>query len=283
MRKRFVSRLVALSSMLLGLGHLSSVHGQTSLAESRNSLERTVVLGTPGAEYSLAAIRAVVAPRTVEVQCDPVFGRPLEFTGFPLLEVMARYLAPSEHESLVFAAADGYKVVLPRDKVTEEALLAFANTPDASGWLPSLSESAPADLGPLYLVWEGTHACDSAYMNYWPYQIESILTESADALFARVAPDAREATADIVSGFGVFKDNCLTCHQVGGVGGTVGPALDRPIAVTSYWKEDWLRAFVLDAPSFIRDTKMPPFKDRLDSKAYDELVAYIAWVAELEP
>jgi mono/diheme cytochrome c family protein len=269
--------------LLLSLGHLSIVDGQPSPTEAaRQHLSRTVTLGTPAAHYSLADVLAVVAPRTVEVHCDPVFGRTLAFTGFPLREVIVQFVAPGDYESLVFTATDGYKVLLPRDRVMDEAVLAFANTPDASGWLPPQSESAPTDLGPLYLVWEGTQACDSAYDGYWPYQIESILTDSADALLARIAPNPRDVFADVADGFGVFRNNCLSCHQVGGIGGTVGPALDLPIPVTAYWKEDWLRAFVLDAPSFIPTTKMPPFRDRIDSKAYDDLVAYIAWVAELE-
>ncbi|MFO7286455.1 MAG: c-type cytochrome [Gammaproteobacteria bacterium] len=279
MRRRFVAARVTLVCILLVLWHPMIGLGQPSPTGSpREPFDRTVALGSPDARYSLAAIRAAVAPRTVEVHCDPVFHRTLEFTGFPLQEVVAKFLVGNQ-EALVFTATDGYKVLLPRDKVTDEAVLAFTNTSDGSGWLPSESASAPADLGPLYLVWEGTEACDSAYDGYWPYQVESILTESADALLARIAPNPRDVSAAVSAGFIVFRDNCLSCHQVRGVGGTVGPALDRPMAVTDYWKEDRLRDFVLDAPSFIADTKMPPFRERLDSKAYDDLMAYIAWVA----
>lgn len=279
MRRRFVAGRVTFLCILTVFWRPLIGLGQPAPSGSAHEpFDRNVALGSPEARYSLADIGAVVAPRTVEVHCDPVFQRTLEFTGFPLQEVAAKFLVGNQ-EALVFTATDGYKVLLPRDKVTDEAVLAFTNTSDGSGWLPSESASAPADLGPLYLVWEGTEACDSAYDGYWPYQVESILTESADALLARIAPNPRDVSAAVSAGFIVFRDNCLSCHQVRGVGGKVGPALDRPMAVTDYWKEDRLRDFVLDAPSFIADTKMPPFRERLDSKAYDDLMAYIAWVA----
>jgi glyoxylase-like metal-dependent hydrolase (beta-lactamase superfamily II)/mono/diheme cytochrome c family protein len=240
---------------------------------------QTVLLGSPPARYSVADIAAVIAIHTVEVQCDPLFKRPLAFTGFRLRDVSKAFFKSEAGDTLVFTAIDGYESLLPRSAGSDpRALLAFSNAPDGASWLPAEGGGASVDPGPLYLVWEGASACDPSSHLPWPYQVDTIAIARRDALLAAIEPDSRNAPAAAVDGFETFQKHCLSCHRIWGVGGEVGPALVTSSgALTNYLPPETASAYILDAPSINPATKMPSFKDEIDSSTYEKLIAYIRW------
>lgn len=53
------------------------------------------------------------------------------------------------------------------------------------------------------------------------------------------------------------KNHCDACHQIGGVGATLGPALD---GVGARHDRAWLEKHFADPPAVVKDSIMPPYK-----------------------
>lgn len=76
---------------------------------------------------------------------------------------------------------------------------------------------------------------------------------------------------------------CFLCHQVGGSGGTRGPALDNVATVAGTRKpglsaQDYLRESIVSPGAYVvprYDNIMPPSGDRLSSEEIDDIVAYL--------
>ena len=85
----------------------------------------------------------------------------------------------------------------------------------------------------------------------------------------------KEKTADASSGQGIYKNNCAVCHFADKTDKRIGPGLkglfkkdkmfdDRPV------NEENVRDLILNGGG-----KMIPFKEKLDSKQVDDLMAYL--------
>lgn len=66
----------------------------------------------------------------------------------------------------------------------------------------------------------------------------------------------------------VQQRNCVTCHTIGGSGGTVGPILDQ---IGNRRGEDWLRKWLRDPQAVRPGTRMPNF--RFTDEELERLVA----------
>lgn len=74
----------------------------------------------------------------------------------------------------------------------------------------------------------------------------------------------------------IFSQLCMSCHALGGGGGTIGPALD---AVGTKYDAAYLERWLRDPPSVKPGTKMP--KLPLDETQLAELVPFLASQKEL--
>ncbi len=68
----------------------------------------------------------------------------------------------------------------------------------------------------------------------------------------------------------MFRNICFGCHQVGGQGGNVGPALD---GVSERFEEDYLRQWIADPQAVKPGTTMPKFP--MDEATLDAIVQYL--------
>jgi nitric oxide reductase subunit C len=89
------------------------------------------------------------------------------------------------------------------------------------------------------------------------------------------APAAR-ATIEAARRPQIFSQLCMSCHALGGSGGTVGPALD---GVGNKYDAAYFERWLRDPPSVKPGTKMP--KLPLDEAQLAELVPYLASQKEL--
>lgn len=221
----------------------------------------------------LAELRGAVPEANVALD-DPAYGQRHRYRALPLAKVLDFAFGPRwrepEFTEVLFAASDGYTV--PGAQATlagPGGYLAFADL-DHPQWAPlSGGRGVP---GPFYVVWTGAGQT-SAAGHPWPWQLERVeLVRFADrypAVFpAGVAPDS-----PVHAGFLLFKARCFGCHALDRQGGSVGPDLGAPQAVTDYRSADWLRAYIRQ-PSRFRYTHMPDHTDLSDAQL-DALIAYL--------
>jgi mono/diheme cytochrome c family protein len=108
----------------------------------------------------------------------------------------------------------------------------------------------------------------------WPFQLTEIRRFDRERYFAPAAPPAGAPEA-AREGFPVYTAHCGKCHRVRGVGGDVGPALDREGSLSSVLPTAQLRAFVRHDASRFPQSKMPPFAKLLSPAEIDQVVAYL--------
>jgi cytochrome c2 len=220
------------------------------------------------------------APARVRVREDPVFHAAKQYDAVPLETVLRRLpgyaaLAP-EATQVVFECGDGYKPSMPLTKVlSRRAYVALrdADAPVGTDWLPLVKDGQVKEIAPFYVVYTDVPAEDETFK--WPYNLVRIslvpLAGEARALYP-----AHDETR--VKGYALFKTNCLTCHALNGIGGTMGPELNAPMSVTEYWRPEHLRAFIRNPAQYRAGVKMPRLA-HLSDDDLTEIIRYLDYMA----
>jgi cytochrome c2 len=80
-----------------------------------------------------------------------------------------------------------------------------------------------------------------------------------------------------LSGYLLFQKHCITCHAINEIGGEMGPELNYPKSVTSYWKEKDLIAYIVNPTAYRSKVKMPILGISIQqSKAIVEYLKYLS-------
>jgi mono/diheme cytochrome c family protein len=217
----------------------------------------------------------VGSSETADVVLDPVYQTHKQYRGATFGEFLKRRgitLGQLPKDSLVqFLCDDGYDPISPLSSLLAgEAFLATSDlsAPPGASWIPFHHGNSQREPGPVFLVWP--HSGPTKDGTPWPYGIVAIRITSGDALLAPALP--RSATYQ--QGFDLFRKNCMVCHSINGVGGTLGVELNQPRNVFEYWQADKLGAYVAHPDLFRRNGKMPSFA-QLGTPAISEILAYI--------
>lgn len=103
--------------------------------------------------------------------------------------------------------------------------------------------------------------------------------------FARTKTDRSKASPEdlpeehpVMKGSRQFEQRCAVCHSINGIGGVVGPELNRPLSVVEYWDREALRQLMKDPSQVRANSKMPAF--HLKDDMIDEILAYLEWMAQ---
>lgn len=243
---------------------------------------------------------------------DHLYGGQREYVGLELSELLALCSAPDKVEVLKFHARDGFVSEVPRKTLAKgKFLLAFRDAEAAPATFLAASEieflnqepkrltkaleSAPpekreelekerdhlntllTDLtglknqGPFYPIFTATES-------RWnpPFCVEKVTLAAAATDRSAALPKGLEETHPAMRGAKSFKKRCAVCHSINGVGGSVGPELNRPMSVTSYWDEGALRKLLHDPKSVRENSKMPAM--RLKKPIVDDILAYLQWM-----
>ena len=83
---------------------------------------------------------------------------------------------------------------------------------------------------------------------------------------------------ELESGYNLFKYQCITCHAINEIGGTMGPELNYPKSITEYWKESELVAYIVNPASFRTKVKMPTIG--ISRQQSQEIVDYLKYMSE---
>ena len=213
---------------------------------------------------------------------DPHFGSQRVFEGFAL-DALLREVGLGDATELLLVCADGYRIpfdaaVLARPGL--HALLAIRDkalpADGESHWPPYRHGAEPIGFDPFYLVW----ASDDPKVDLgtqslpWPFQLTEIHRFDAAAYFAPARPPAAAGDA-ARQGFRSYAAHCGKCHRMRGVGGEVGPALDRQGGLSAVLPAAQLRDFVRHEERVFPHSKMPDFSVLLNAEELDQLVAYL--------
>jgi cytochrome c2 len=244
--------------------------------------------GKPVKQASLDALQSGIkpAPEKIKVR-QPHEEKEIEFTGFPVAPLLDTMYGPAWHQAdeAIFICADGYRSPVPIERIVKhKAWLTFART-DRDGKF-TITENQPkpheVELSPLALVWDNLNDEDSKRMGAegWPWQIVGIDLVTFAEKYPKLALPPK-ASASAQRGQKLYRSYCISCHAVGGQGGSVGPELGEPVSVTTYFKEEWLKKWIANPQAIRAGSKMPavlPAGPERASQAAD-LVAYLKSLA----
>jgi mono/diheme cytochrome c family protein len=224
------------------------------------------------------ALPAQEQAQLVSIRYDHYFRTAKQYRGFPVAEILINQIRTQGVDTtgamVVFECTDGYRPVMDLWKVLGDkqgyVVYKDASAPAGLCWPDSLA----ARFTPYYLVWADVSPSDHQYT--WPYGLAHIEIVPGTAEFKSVFPADRP---EVARGFSLFRENCMKCHSVSQIGGTMGPELNAPKNITEYWRADDIIAFAKKPTSFRSNSKMPPM-EHLSEEELKEIVRYLEYLAD---
>lgn len=237
--------------------------------------------GADAREYAVSELIAAVGLTELRVAKDPHFGDRV-FAGFEL-GALLQHVGLGDAPELLLVCQDGYSIPFDASVPSQPALQALLAVRDTA--LPADGEAHWAEFrhgneiiafDPFYLVWASTDPSIDLGTEAlpWPFQLTEIRRFDRAGYFVPAQP-APGAGQDAVSGFATYTDHCSKCHRMRGVGGDVGPALDREGSLSSLLPTAQLRDYVRHEERLFPHSKMPPFSKILSPSQIDDVVAYL--------
>lgn len=214
----------------------------------------------------------------VTVANDPVYHKIKKYQAVNALTLISSQIDLSKVDTkstkIVFECIDGYKPEMPLTLfLASKPYLAYKDV-DAKGtdWEPITKNGNKMDAAPFYLVYTDAPAEDDQYK--WPYNLIKIHLEPIDKTKAALYPK----DASKVAGYTLYKNQCITCHAINGIGGEMGPELNYPKSVTEYWIETELVDYIVNPASFRNKVKMPTLG--ITKQQSEEIVGYLKYMAK---
>ena len=182
---------------------------------------------------------------------DPHFGPDRVFAGFALAPLL-NYIGLGDARELLLVCADGYRIPFETSALAQpqqRGLLALRDTAlPADGethWEGYRHGAEIVSFDPFYLVWAS--ADDSIELDtetlQWPFQLTEIRRFVRGSYFAAARPPAGVDNV-LQEGCANYTAHCGKCHRMRGVGGDVGPALDRDGSLSSLFTAAQLSDYI---------------------------------------
>ncbi len=238
--------------------------------------------GAAARQYPVTELIPAIGLTELRVAEDPHFGSDRVFVGFAL-EPLLNHIGLGDAAELLMVCADGYSIPFDASELSRPALrglLALRDkalpVEDETHWAPFRHGAEIVSFDPFYLVWAsadermdlGTGALP------WPFQLTEIRRFDRETYFAPARPPGGAAEA-LREGFAIYTAHCGKCHRMRGVGGDVGPALDREGSLSSILTTAQLRDYVRHDEGRFPQSKMPQFSSLLSPEQIDQIVAYL--------
>ena len=265
--------VLALSLMPVMLGAEQSIADNRLLRVQDGATQR---------QYTVPELIAAIGLTELRVPKDPHFGPDRVFTGFSLEPLLA-HVGLGDASEILLVCADGYRIALDVSTLVKPPLsnlLAIRDmalpTAGEDHWEVFLHGAEIVNFDPFYLVWAsndervdlGTEVLP------WPFQVTEIQRFDRLKYFAPALPPAG-ANEAAKNGFALYTAHCGKCHRIRGVGGDVGPVLDRENSLSSIFTKAQLRDYVRHDESRFPRSKMPPFSALLSETEIDQVVSYL--------
>jgi mono/diheme cytochrome c family protein len=187
----------------------------------------------------------------------------------------------SADNDIVFSATDGYQFAANAERFLRyKAYLAYGRA-DAKPFALVNNKGQNTELGPYYLIWDNLDDPDVVKQGAygWPYQVVRVDVRPVSA-YAPMLPDGISRQAE--EGFDIFKEYCLTCHQIAGIGGHKLPADLRTLVCSL--KDAELDALIDRPGEAVQTAGMPPLDPQLQGEGRRQTIALImAYLRALQP
>jgi mono/diheme cytochrome c family protein len=233
-------------------------------------------------QYTLPELTAAVGLTELRLAKDPHFGPDRVFAGFALLPLL-NHIGLGDAREVLLVCADGYRIPFDTSVLSQlqlRGLLAIRDTALPADreihWETYRHGAEIISFDPFYLVWASAveNVDIDAKTLPWPFQLTEIHRFDRDGYFAPARPGA-DADHAVQEGFAIYTAHCGKCHRMRGVGGQVGPALDREGNLSSLLTTAQLREYVGHDQSRFSQSKMPQFSKLLRPTEIDQVVAYL--------
>lgn len=197
---------------------------------------------------------------------------------------------------LLLVCTDGYSIPFDStllDDAHWQGLLALQDlqAPEGLHFVPFQHGADLVNFDPFYIVWSANSLVETVGSTTpssaltlrdlpWPYQLTEIrLLQASDY---QSALPAAAAPPEVSSGFDLYFKHCIKCHSVNGSGGTLGSALDQEHGLLSVLQRSEINALIRQIDLYYPQSKMPDFRDTLDTADTDAIIAYLQWMLEAE-
>lgn len=208
----------------------------------------------------------------VDVKYDHFFKKSKRYRGFPIRPILDSIISSGSFDTtgtvVILECLDGYKPIMDLSKFygKEQGYIAIKDVDVAEDkeWPDSVSQK----FKPYYLVWDDIKEEDHSYM--WPYGLVAMTLVQKDNAYEAAYPP-RDI---LMKGFVLYKDNCMKCHAINKIGGTIGPEFNIPKNITEYWRASDIIAYAKQPQSYRLNSHMPPVTNLSDAE-FMELLRYI--------
>jgi cytochrome c2 len=211
---------------------------------------------------------------------DPVYHKAKKYKAVNAVAVIKTEIdltkLDPKNTKIVFECIDGYKPEMPLELfLNAKPYLAFQDldAPKGTNWEPIVKDGNEMNAAPFYIVYSSVSEKDTRYK--WPYNLVKIYLEPVNKSTLELYPLKNRK---LESGYTLFKNQCLTCHGINGIGGTMGPELNCPKSVTEYWNENELVDYIVNPASFRHKVKMPTLG--ITKQQSQEIVDYLKYMSE---
>jgi cytochrome c2 len=216
----------------------------------------------------------------VTVDEDPVYHDRKRYNAIPFNELLGAYpkikKLQTDKYQIIFECEDGYKPMMPLQKfLSAKSFLAVSDVdaPEGELWSTITKDGREMKAAPFYLVYQGLSPKDTDFK--WPYNLIKIHVVPTIGNISLLYPKDDIAAK---TGFDMFNKNCISCHAINKIGGSMGPELNYPKSVTEYWNQEQLKKFIKNPASFRNGVKMPTIPN-LTKKEIETIVYYLNYMA----
>lgn len=216
----------------------------------------------------------------VTVNNDPVYHSKKRYNAIALPQLLDTYSKIKQLQidkyQIVFECEDGYKPMMPLQKIlSARSFLAISDVdaPEGELWSKIIKDGREMKAAPFYLIYDGLSPTDTDFK--WPYNLIKIHLVPMIENISLISPKDDEKAK---MGFALFNKNCISCHAINKIGGSMGPELNYPKSVTEYWNQDQLKKFIQNPASFRNGVRMPAISN-LTEKKIASIVYYLNYMA----
>ena len=263
-----MKKLIRIGILLLCVGHASASERQLILKPE----------GSPIQKFNETQLMELFELKTLSV-FDIQYQAEHRYQGVDLRQVLA-YGGFELGQALLLKAVDGYSIAFDSSLLMDqslEALIALRdlNAPEGKNFEPYLHGRGYVDFSPFYIVWRrNTETAPGLEELPWPYQMDTIEVAGA-TYYSAISPPEKH-----LDGFEQYVSHCAKCHSLRGVGGSLGPAIDRVNGMASMLSNRHLAQLITRVNDFFPKTKMPVYEDKISPQSINEIVAYLRWATQ---